>query len=236
MKTRILRAMTDGVVVAEDVGGGASPGVRWEWIDVLLGDQDDLVTGDLSTALGLDSFAFRDAMHDFDLPKVDDLGSQIVIILHGLHPDRIAICSVSCFLSEKRLVTLRRQPSPSLDALHDALPDRSGEVVESAADLLAMMADTFGRRHLSILAAFEDRVEDLVESALAADSSVIAGVSAIRRDLAVIARSARPQRETLNQLRVSRSPLISNAAKRRLSDALTSVGGWCTRSRRLENL
>ena len=219
MKTRILRAMTDGVVVVEDVGDGALPGVRWEWIDVLVSDADDATAEDLSTSLGLDSLAFRDAMHDFDLPKVDDLGSQIVIVLHGLHPDRIAICSVSCFLSEKRLVTFRRQSSPSLDALHSALPGRSGEVVESAADLLAMMADTFGRRHLSILAAFEDRVEDLVDSALAADSEVIAQVTAIRKDLAVIARSARPQRETLDQLRVFRSPLISNAAKRRLSDA-----------------
>ncbi len=198
---------------------GTSPETRWEWVDVLVGDGDDVLAEDLSTALGLDSLAFHDALHDFDLPKVDDLGSQIVVVLHGLHPDQIATCSVSCFLSEKRLVTIRRQPSASLDALHNALPDRSGEVVESAADLLAMIADTFGRRHLSILAAFEDRVEGLVDSALAADSEVISQVTAIRKDLAVIAHTARPQRETLDQLRVSRSPLISNAAKRRLSDA-----------------
>ncbi len=219
VETRILRATADAVVVVEDVGDVASPGLRWEWIDVLVGDADDVVAEDLSTALGLDSLAFHDALYDFDLPKLDDLGNQIVIVLHGLHADQISICSVNCFLTEKRLVTFRRQPSPSLDALHDALTNTSGEVIESAADLLAMIADTFGRRHLSILAAFEDRVEDLVDSALAADSEVVAQVTAIRKDLAVIARSARPQRETLDQLRVSRSPLISSMAKRRLSDA-----------------
>lgn len=219
METRILRATAGAMAVVEDVGEVASDGVHWEWIDVLVGDVDDAVAEDLSIALGLDSLAFRDAMYDFDLPKVDDLGSQIVIVFHGLHADQIATCSVSCFLSEKRLVTFHRQTSPSLDALYDALSNKSGEVLASAAVLLAVIADTFGRRHLSILSACEDRVEDLVDSALAADSSVVAQVAAIRKDLAVIARSARPQRETLDQLRVSRSPLISSTAKRRLSDA-----------------
>ena len=219
METRILRATADAMAVVEDVGEVASDGVHWEWIDVLVGDVDDAVAEDLSIALGLDSLAFRDAMYDFDLPKVDDLGSQIVIVFHGLHADQIATCSVSCFLSEKRLVTFHRQTSPSLDALYDALSNKSGEVLASAAVLLAVIADTFGRRHLSILSACEDRFEDLVDSALAADSSVVAQVAAIRKDLAVIARSARPQRETLDQLRVSRSPLISSTAKRRLSDA-----------------
>lgn len=219
LETRILRADNDRVLAVESQADPDQRGISWEWIDIVVDEGGDVAAKGFATSLGLDTLAFRDAVYDFDLPKVDDLGSQMLIVLHGLHPDRIATCSVSCFLSDKRLVTVRLRPTPSLDVLHDELLVESGVTVESAGDLLALMADTFGRRHLSILAAFEDRVEGLVESALAADSEVIAEVTAIRQDLAVIAHTARPQRETLDQLRVSRSQLISNAAKRHFSDA-----------------
>lgn len=219
MEVRILRAADDGEVTTESLIGRDESELRWEWIDILVGEFDHEAGASLSASLGLDPLAVHDALHDFDLPKVDDLGSQIHVVLHGLRRDEISASVVGCFLTDRRVVTLRRHSSPSLDALHEEMLARSSAVVGSADDVLALVADAFARQHLAVLTVFEDRTEDLVASALAADPAVVTRIMAISTHIAVLAHAAKPQREALHQLRSMSSPLISNVGRRRLSDA-----------------
>jgi magnesium transporter len=199
--------------IPEKVGDG------WVWIDVIVGDGDvdDLVA--LTTRLMFDGMAVRDAVEDFDLPKVDDFGHHLLVILHGLRDDRVETYEVDCFLTAHHLVTVHRAPSPALDALWGRLQE-SPELAAGGVDqLLGRIADVLTRRLLAVLDAFDDRSDELVDKALAADPDLVADLTAVRGDVAAVRRVLSPQRETLDQLRVSISPLIGDAGRRRFSDA-----------------
>ncbi|MDH3704610.1 MAG: magnesium transporter CorA family protein [Acidimicrobiia bacterium] len=195
------------------------PDRGWSWVDVTLGENDD---ADALNSVGdhfqLDRVAVHDARGDPDLPKFDDFGHHLLVVLHGLRDDRIASYELDCFVSARVLVTVRRHDSASIDTLWDAL-QRSTDLAEGGVDeLAARLADVLTRRLLSVVDAFDERLDGLIAQALAADDRLLSDLTAVRADLAAIRRVAHPQRETLDELRHTRSPLLSDAARRRFSD------------------
>ena len=188
------------------------------WIDVMAGPDDihDLFT--LTDRVGLDRLAVRDAILDVDLPKVDDFGDHVLAVFHGLRDDQVGTYEVHCFLTGRGLVTIRDRPSPALDAVWGQLHHRS-ELGAVAPDfLLAMIADALTRRLMGVLEAFDDRAEGLVSRALNADGDFLEDLSAVRTDIAGIRRTVHPQREALDVLRHSTSPLVDDLGRRKFSD------------------
>jgi magnesium transporter len=194
------------------------PDAAWVWVDILAdsADTDGLV--ELTADLEFDTLAVRDAIDDFDLPKLDDFGHHLLVVLHGLRDDRVETYEVDCFMTSRYLVTMHRVPSPAIDALWHRLQD-SYELGSGGVDeLAARIADVLTRRLLAVLDAFDNQVEELVDKALAADGDLLGELTAVRTDLAAVRKVVHPQRETLDLLRGSTSPLISDAGRRRFSD------------------
>ena len=210
------RAGEVAVPVAEPVGFDA-PG-SWLWIDIRVGSGDADALVELATTLELDPLAIRDALEDFDLPKTDDFGSSLLVILHGLAEDRIATYELDCFMSERRLVTISQTSSPSLELVWSAVQQHRELTSGGVDELFARLADVVTRRLLSVLEEFDSRVESLVARALDADPTVVSDVTALRSDLGVVRRAVVPQREALDLLRHSTSPLMTDAGRRRFSD------------------
>lgn len=201
----------------------APPESGWVWIDVTAGPGDmDRLTA-LTEGLGLDALAVRDTVEDTDLPKVDDFGSSVHVVLHALSDKKIATFEIGCFLSEGCLVTIHEQPSPSIDVLWDGVQHRAALAGGGADVTLARLADVATRRLVSVLDAFDDRNEELIGSALSADADFLAEITAVRADLAALRRSVHPQREALDVLRRSTSPLISDPGRRRFSDVFDTA-------------
>lgn len=191
----------------------------WSWIDIIVNESDVDVLVELTSSLELDPIAVHDAVTDFDLPKVDDFGSHLLAIIHGLSDDEVESYEIDCFLTVNRqLVTVHQEDSPSIDTLWAQVP-RHPELASGGADeLLARLADVATRRFLAVLDVFDDRVEEMIEQALIAEPSVVADVTAVRTDLGKVRRAVIPQREALDQLRSTTSPLLSDQARRRFSD------------------
>ena len=74
-----------------------------------------------------------------------------------------------------------------------------------------------------MLDVFDDRNEELVERALTADADFLMEITAVRADLAELRRAVHPQREALDILRHSISPLISDGGRRRFSDVFDTA-------------
>src|SRR5690606_19620401 len=98
---------------------GSIPADGWVWVDVLadVDDADELLA--LLTPFGLDRIAIRDAVSDLDLPKLDDFGHHLLVVLHGLRSDRVATYELDCFLGERLLVTVRDRPSRTIASLRE---------------------------------------------------------------------------------------------------------------------
>ena len=218
MNKRILRSDGDGVVTAltelpaPDISDG------WVWIDVTVGqdDIDDLVA--LTADLEFDAVSVRDAIDDRDLPKVDDFGHHLLVILHGVRDDRVETYEVDCFMTANHLMTVHNTASPALDALWAKLQQSNLLAVGGVDELLARVADVLTRRLLAVVDAFDNAADTLVEKALAADADLLPDLTAVRADLSSVRRVVHPQREALDLLRRSPSPLIGESGERRFSD------------------
>ena len=195
----------------------------WVWIDITAGRDDHDELAELVEQMGLDALAVRDAVEDIDLPKVDDFGTFMLVVLHTLSEERIETCELDCFLSERRLVTIHAQRSPSVDALWDGVLCRPELATGGPDEALARLADVATRRLVCVLDVFDDRNEELIDLALNADGDFLVEIIAVRSDLAALRRAVHPQREALDILRHSISPLISDGGRRRFSDVFDTA-------------
>ena len=134
-----------GQCAAEVEPTDAVAGADWMWIDITAGPQDAEALTDLAEQLGLDGLAVRDAVEDVDLPKVDDFGSFMLVVLHALSEERIETYELDCFLSERRLITIHEQRSPSVDVLWEGVRCRPQLASGRADEALARLADVATR-------------------------------------------------------------------------------------------
>ena len=201
----------------------ALPESHWVWIDITAGPADVGDLADLAEQLGLDSLSVRDAVEDVDLPKVDDFGTFVLVVLHALSEERIETYELDCFLSDRRLITIHDQRSPSIDALWDGVQSRPELASGGPDETLARLADVATRRLVCVLDVFDDRNEELIQLALRADADFLLEITAVRADLAALRRAVHPQREALDILRHSTSRLVSDPGRRRFSDVFDTA-------------
>jgi magnesium transporter len=213
-----MRSTGDGVVSVLSELPETEVTDGWVWVDATAGagDLDELVA--VTTGLKLDAVAVRDAAHDLDLPKVDDFDHHLLVVMHGVREDRVETYEVDCFVTKRYLVTVHRETSPSLDAVWERLPGSTDLASGGADELLARIADVLTRRLLAVVDAFDDAAEVLLYKALTADADLLSELTAVRSDLSSVRRAAHPQREVLDLLRRTQSPLITDAGRRRFSD------------------
>ena len=203
-----------------------APGLEaagWVWIDVQAGPEDLDALVALTAEVGLDTLALRDTVEDLDLPKVDDFGSSLLVVLHALAEGRVETYELDCLLTERHLVTVRGGRSPSVDALWDAVQERVELSAGGPDEMLARLADVVTRRLVSVLDVFDGRNEGLVELALRADPTFLGEITAVRADLSTLRRAVVPQREMLDALRRSPSSLLSDGGRRRFSDVFDAA-------------
>jgi len=194
------------------------PDGGWIWIDVVGDDGDVVDLMVLAERFDLDRLATSDAIVDVNMPKLDDFGHHLLAVFHGLSEDRIATYEVDCFLTDQHLLTVRTEPSPAVEALWSQAQQRPELAMVTIDELTALLADLLTRRLLSVLEAFDARVEELTDKALRADGTLLEDLTAVRTDLAAVRRVVHPQREILDVLRHSTSVLVSPAGRRRFSD------------------
>ena len=201
----------------------ALPASGWLWVDIVAAPEDATELADLAEQLELDALAVRDAVEDVDLPKVDDFGAFMLVVLRGLGDERVETYELDCFLSSRRLITIRSQHSPSLEALWEGARRRPELASGGPDETLARLADVVTRRLVGVLDVFDDRTEELNQLALAADADFLPEITAVRADLATLRRVVHPQREALDILRRTTSPLVSEAGRRRFSDVFDTA-------------
>lgn len=217
MVHRTLLFRGDGRPASPEMSAAGSDG-SWTWVDVEIGDGGADEVLDAVGDLDLDPLAVRDAVEEYDLPKVDDFGHHLLVVLHGLRDDAVATYEVDCFLTDGALVTVHGTNAPALDALWSQTQVSATLAAGGPDQLLARLADVLTRRLLHVLDVFDEQVEELVEMALDADPALLEELTAVRRDVSAVRRVVHPQREALDLLRQDSSSLVGPPARRRFSD------------------
>jgi magnesium transporter len=215
---RTLVADGTGRVEAGSQRPKSVPPGGWVWVDVIAGEADLPALLELAEPAGLDLLAVRDAVLDVDMPKADDFGDHMLVVLHSLSTGVISTYEVDTFFTRTHLITIHPVPCAPIDALWTQAQTRADLARLRVDELLGVLADLMTRSLLAVLDAFDDRVEELNGKALSADSTLLEDLTAVRTDLKGVRRVVHPLRETLDVLRHSSSDLVSERGRRRFSD------------------
>ena len=223
MDLRVIVAEPDGNLTVTDAVPDTVPVGGWVWADVRVDVADARALAHMTAALGLDPLAVHDAATDADLPKLDDFGEHLLLVLHGLSADHVETYEVDCFVTGRHLVTVHNEQSPTIDALWEAVLTHSASMTADVSELVGRLGDLLTRRLLAVVDAFDSQIDPLIVRALDADPELLEEVTAIRLDLAEVRQVVYPQREALDDLRRSPSPIVSEAARRRAADAFDAA-------------
>jgi magnesium transporter len=173
------------------------------WLDIE--NPTGEVIDQLATRLGLHPLAVEDSKQFGQRAKLQVYGNGVMLIGFGLDEQLREPVEVHCYYTTGFLITVRRAPSPALDALRQARsvpPHLGSDPIRALHPVISSLYAQFSELVLELaqrLDALEQRV--LHE----ADDEELAEITAIRHRAAVIRRILTPGRDL-----AARTPLIQS--------------------------
>jgi magnesium transporter len=173
------------------------------WLDIE--NPSDEVIGQLATRLGLHPLAVEDSKQFGQRAKLQVYGNGVMLVGFGLDEQLREPVEVHCYYTTGFLITLRRAPSPALDALRQArsVPARLGsDPIRALHPLISSLYTQFSALVLEL----DQRLDALEQRVLReADDEELAEITAIRHRATVIRRVLTPGRDLS-----ARTPLIQS--------------------------
>jgi magnesium transporter len=163
------------------------------WLDL-----DQPVAGDfkiLRDVFGFHPLAVEDSEHFDQLAKIDDYDDFVFIVVYGAAPDDDRLVEVHCFYSERFLITVHHDDCPAFAEIRRRYQQR-GKIIEHPSLLLYRVIDGLVDTFFPILAAFDDRIDELEDSIfLNADDRQLQEIFQMKRLLVGMRKAVTPQRD-----------------------------------------
>lgn len=188
------------------------------WLD--MADPDPAEVWAVGEKFGLDALSLEDVLDTTLLPKVDDHGRYLFVVLHGVlsGEERLSTTELDLFIGEDFLITVHYGPVVGVEWIADRVTLMDHLDVEGPGVVAAMIAEAGSRRYLPLLDALDERIVALEEAALAADPRVLAENQALRRDVIVMRRILGPQRDVLHRLSSLDFDVLGPTSQRNFGD------------------
>ena len=189
------------------------------WLDVMTTEADEL--DQLGERFSFDPAAIEDILDIEQLPKFDNYGDHLFVVLHALtsEGERIDTVEVDCFVGPGILVTVSSKPVTGIDWLWRSVQTHEQMGHLGADELFAQLAEVIGRRYLEVIAEFEARIDDIADDALDADPDVLGDIQVLRREETTVRKVLRPQRLVLANLRRGTIAVLGPESLAMLGDA-----------------
>ncbi|WP_236792717.1 magnesium transporter CorA family protein [Amycolatopsis sp. GM8] len=206
-RTRLYR---NGVLEAEnfpvaDVSDHlADPGAT-VWLDMCRPTEEDLAS--IAEELSLHRLAVEDAVHEHQRPKLDRYDTHSFLTAYAVRLDTatgvLAKCEVAAFLTERALVTVRKDEGFEIDEVV-ARWDGEPELAKSGVGFLVHgLLDYIVDSHFDAVQALDEEIEGLEDLVFAdnADYKEMQRRSLhLRKSMVALRRVVLPMREVVNSL------------------------------------
>ncbi|HET6486520.1 MAG TPA: magnesium transporter CorA family protein [Spirochaetia bacterium] len=198
--------------------GSLDPDPRVERIPAALADPSGLLWLDfveepadaceriLSDLFHFHPLAIDDALRETHVPKVDDWGTYLYLVLHATKLDPAAdellqSIELDLFVGPNYVVTHRDKSIAPLEALWQSCAKDDRILGRGAARLLYHIVDETVGSHLPVVDDLDEEMDRVEERILSTpEPAVLSQVLRIKRALLHLRRIVAPQRETLNRL------------------------------------
>jgi magnesium transporter len=174
------------------------------WVD-FSSEPDDSCERIMRDVFHFHPLAIDDALKESHVPKLDDWGTYLYLVLHAVTFDpsadeQLSTHELDIFIGPTYIVTHREYDIEALDRLWDSCGRDERITARGAARLLYHLVDDLVAAHMPVADAVDAELERIEERVLAAAAGALPDVLRIKRSLLHLRRIVAPQRETLNRL------------------------------------
>ncbi len=174
------------------------------WVD-FCGEPDETCEPILRDLFGFHPLAVEDALQQTNLPKVDDWGEYLYIVIDSLDfsPQEGALRQVELdvFLGAHYLVTHHDEPIPSLERAWDSCQRDARHTQDGADHLLYRIVDYVVAAYMPIIEQMDREIDEIEDRLFVSPSpDTVERLFALKRALLTMRRTLTPQREVLNKL------------------------------------
>jgi len=160
----------------------------------------------LTGTFGFHPLAVEDAIQESHVPKVDDWGSYLYIVLHALHLDpgaqeSLIVRELDIFVGGNYIVTHHEEPIESLDRVWGSCLRDPRQASKGAEHMLYHLLDELVAGHMPVVDAIDETVDRIEDQILdKPKAGILEEVLIYKRALLHLRRIIAPQREVLNRL------------------------------------
>lgn len=191
------------------------------WIDVRgLGDLKKL--RQLGDICKLHKLSLEDVVSADQRPKVEEYENYLFLVIRMLEATdtTLAIDQLSMFIFQDHIVTFQSTENDCLEPVRTRIRKGKNRIRNAGADYLAYaVIDAVIDAYFPVLEEYGQKIENLEGRVLDnPESSLIAEIHELKRDLIILRRNIWPIRETLNNLIRDRHPFITDETQIHLRD------------------
>ncbi|HEY5599166.1 MAG TPA: magnesium/cobalt transporter CorA, partial [Candidatus Manganitrophaceae bacterium] len=160
--------------------------------------------------------AIEDCVTETLLPKIDDFGDYIFLVLHGSRVSEergFSTAEINFFLGPHYLVSYHDQPSRSVNRTKERLLKNAPSMTKGVDFLLHEILDGMVDNYFPVLDQFDDAVDGIEEEVFShPDQETLNKIFTLKKEVMHLRRVTGPQREILNRLSRDNFSVISPKA------------------------
>lgn len=187
---------------------------NWVWVDLEAATPEESEI--LSREFHFHPLAIEDCISETPLPKVDDYGDYIFLVLHGSRPmadHAFVTAEMNFFLGPRYLVSYHDEPSRSISKTKERCVREGPSITRGVDFLLHEILDGMVDNYFPVLDQFDSRIDQIEEEVFARpDRETLNKIFSLKKEVMHLRRVASPQREILNRLSRDPFPVISSKA------------------------
>jgi magnesium transporter len=160
----------------------------------------------LRETFGFHPLAVDDALEESHIPKVDDWGQYVYLVLHAVVFDprddgQVGTLELDVFLGKNYLVTHQAQPVAALDRVWTACQRDERHLRIGVAHLLYELADELVADYMPVIDGIDEAIDQIEDQVFENPTpSLLEQLFLLKRALLRLRRIIAPQREVLNKL------------------------------------
>ena len=184
------------------------------WVDLENATEEE--SSVLSKYFNFHPLAIEDCVTETLLPKIDDFGDYIFLVLHGSRVSEergFTTAEINFFLGPHYLVSYHDQPSRSVNRTKERLLKNAPSMTKGVDFLLHEILDGMVDNYFPVLDQFDDAVDGIEEEVFShPDQETLNKIFTLKKEVMHLRRVTGPQREILNRLSRDNFSVISPKA------------------------
>ena len=176
------------------------------WVDIYQ-EPREAVEPMLREVFGFHPLAIEDALDEAHVPKVDDWGSYLYVVLHAVlnstlqDGNELQTDEIDIFAGSRYIVTFQDYPMPAVDRVWNVVQRDHRVLDRGAGHLLYRIIEETESDYLTLLDSIDETLSRIEDEIFAnPEPTLLSEVFSLKRVLLRIRRGIAPQREVINKL------------------------------------